>query len=649
MASSGGCGPRWLPPVAIAIAAFAVIAIYLAGFGSQPVRNLGTDSFGYVAQIRASRIGVLDLQEERPGVAVTGALLDGIGVAAPLATPILLSISLAICLGLAAGAVTQTAFRMPAGAAAPIAVAVAAWGGTSRLAAGYLANLLSLALFLPAVGMIVLRGRRAVAVATILLAGALLGHPGLLPAYAAIVAAWALVSVPSFHREAVPFLRSEPASAAISLAAAAAVVVLIGVALGMGPGDIADFAGVRGRFDERAAEIITWISPWITVPFAVAGALALRAMSRPATASTARHLGIAWLGVAAAGLPLFLLFPRLPFHRTLLLAVPAPILIGVALASLPGWSRSGPRRPIGMASVAIALVTALGILMLVPFSAAASRDLPSAPPTAAGIATYLHTADIDRPVVIVIDPSTPRGVRDWKRRQNAVRALAPVSVIPEVVVYLGNEQHLRRGQPTLRLGSPYADLFDLVSRRTWPQVRELLDEGPVIVAARHWVRRSTWDRIVPDAAATSGDLAVLEGPVPAVGHVPIPGYPLTAGAAAARIVAILAFLAMAGGGWTRLVGASPALRAGLAPAFGLGAVVLPTFAVGALGADPGGPTGLAAAAAAAILGWILPLGSHTDGRDPSAFSAAPSALPSRAPARSDRPARPGAPPSTPRG
>jgi hypothetical protein len=87
MASSGGCGPRWLPPVAIAIAAFAVIAIYLAGFGSQPVRNLGTDSFGYVAQIRASRIGVLDLQEERPGVAVTGALLDGIGVAGAHGTP----------------------------------------------------------------------------------------------------------------------------------------------------------------------------------------------------------------------------------------------------------------------------------------------------------------------------------------------------------------------------------------------------------------------------------------------------------------------------------------------------------------------------------------------------------------------------------
>ena len=65
----GEDGQRWLAPVGIAIAAFAAAAIYLAGFGSEPIRNLGTDSFGYVAQIRAARTGVLDLQEERPGVA----------------------------------------------------------------------------------------------------------------------------------------------------------------------------------------------------------------------------------------------------------------------------------------------------------------------------------------------------------------------------------------------------------------------------------------------------------------------------------------------------------------------------------------------------------------------------------------------------
>ncbi|HYY09044.1 MAG TPA: hypothetical protein VFA25_10625, partial [Actinomycetota bacterium] len=456
----GEDGQRWLAPVGIAIAAFAAAAIYLAGFGSEPIRNLGTDSFGYVAQIRAARTGVLDLQEERPGVAVTGAFLDGIGVAAPLGTPILLSVALAIALGSAAGAATQAAFRMPAWTVAPIAVAVAAWGGTARLAAGYLANLLSLVLFTAAAGAIVLRGRGAVAVASVLFAGALLGHPGLLPVYAAIVIAWALVSLPSLRREGVPFLRSEPASGAISLAVAAAVVLLIGAALKIGPGDVADFAGVRGRFDERAAEIMAWIAPWITVPSAVAGALALRAMSRSATASAVRRLGTVWLSVAVGGLPMFRLFPRLPFHRTLLLGVPAAILIGVALAALPGWIRSGPRRPVGMISVALALATVVGILMLFPFWAAASRELPSVPPTAAKIATYLSTANVDRPVVIVIDPSTPRGVRDWKRRQNAVRALAPGSVIPEVVVYLGNEQRLRRGQPTLRRGSPFAELFD---------------------------------------------------------------------------------------------------------------------------------------------------------------------------------------------
>jgi hypothetical protein len=636
--------PRWLAPVAIAIAAFAVAAIYLAGFGSGPIRNLGTDSFGYVAQIRAARSGVLDLQEERPGVAVTGAFLDGIGVAAPLGTPILLSIALAIALGSAAGAATQAVFRMPAWTLAPIAVAVAAWGGTARLAAGYLANLLSLVLFTAAVGVIVLRGRWAVAAASVLFAGALLGHPGLLPVYAAIVVAWALVSVPSLRREGVAFLRSEPGSAAVSLAVAAAAVLLIGAALKIGPGDVADFAGVRGRFDERAAEIIAWIAPWITVPLAVAGALALRAMPRSATASTVRRLGTVWLAVAVGGLPMFLLFPRWPFHRTLLLGLPAAILIGVALASLPGWRRSGPRRSIGMISVAMALTTVVGILMLLPFWAGASRELPSVPPTAAKIATYLHTANIDRPVVIVIDPSTPRGVRDWKRRRNAVRALAPGSVIPDVVVYLGNEQHIRRGQPTLRRGSPYAELFDLVSLRTWPSVQRTLDERPVIVAARHWVRRSTWDHIVRNGASTSEGLAVLEGPVPAIGHGATPGYPLTAGAAAARIVAILTLLAIAGGGWTRLVGANPALRAGLGPAFGLGAVVVTTFVVAFAGGDPGGPVGIAAAAAAALLGWFLPFPTRAD-----AFIAAASARPSRTPARSDRPVRPGAQPSAPRG
>jgi hypothetical protein len=95
------------------------------------------------------------------------------------------------------------------------------------------------------------------------------------------------------------------------------------------------------------------------------------------------------------------------------------------------------------------------------------------------------------------------------------------------------------------------------------------------------------------------------------------------------------------------VGANPALRAGLGPAFGLGAVVVTTFVVAFAGADPGGPVGIAATAAAALLGWFLPFPTRADGH--GAFSAAASARPSRTPARSDRPVRPGAQPSAPRG
>ncbi len=577
-----------------------MVALYVVSFWGVPVHNLGTDSAGYVVQIRAASMGTLDLPGARPGVGAAGAFLAGTQVVAVPTAPQILSIVLVACLGLASASVSIVLFRLPLWTSVPIAVIVAAWGGTARLGAGYLANLLALLLFATGVLLAVVRGPRGPSVwVTALFTGAALAHPGLIPPFAAIVLLWVAVSIPALRRDR---------AAGLGLTSVEPVAVLAGP-IGLRPHDVADFTGVRERFDERAAEIVRWIDPWITVPLLIAGLVVVRRVERSRGVRAAFRLGIAWLAIAAIG-PLVSLVGGVPGYRTLLLGTPIPVLMGLAVVRLGGRARadgSGAQR--GWRPTAALVVTCavgLGVLMLIPFGLRARGPRPSTLPSARTVVAYLRQEELRASVILVTDPTDALGILDWKRRQNAVRALAPDETMLRVFVYLGDERQLLSGRPTVRRGDG-AHLFNDVSRRTWPAVRDELDGEPVILVVRPWVRAATWARVARTATLVDEDLAVLRGPGTVGSLTPVGEATMDPVVAAGRSLGTIGVLALLGGGWSLALclrnGWSGAVAAGSAPTLGL-AVVLPAgVAAAALGLDPGGSVGSAATWGLGALGW----------------------------------------------
>ncbi|HEX6400686.1 MAG TPA: hypothetical protein VF108_09515, partial [Actinomycetota bacterium] len=387
------------------------------------------------------------------------------------------------------------------------------------------------------------------------------------------------------------------------LAAGLVVGGILAWAIGLAPHDLQDLGLVRERFDERAAEIVAWIRPVLTVAIVAAG-IAVGVLLRPGVRSrAAERLGIAWLVVCAAGLPLLALVPALPGHRLLLLAVPVPLLGAGALAAIAG--RVGDRGAAATAAPVAALVLsiAVAIVALGPFHARASRVGSSLGPGPAAVAGYLRATRADVPVILVMDPPDRAGLLAWKARLNAVRALAPDHLMLRVVAYLGDERALAAGRPTRGDG-----LFGEIVDQTWPSVRAALDEDPVVLGVRSWVGPETWARLVRASPVLADEVAVLRGPPPAGEVAPAPAPSIPPLEAFVRVALALALLAAIGSGWARVAEADGAVDVvGLAPLVGLAVVVLTGIAVALAGADPGGPVGVTAVAAAGIAGWLVPV------------------------------------------
>jgi hypothetical protein len=602
--------------LAIVVGAVAVISLYVSAFPPESVRNVGGDADGYIVQIRAARLGVLDLQGTRPGVGVAGSVFAGAGLMPPGVAPILLSIAIAACLGLAAGVAVRTAYGLPGWSVGIVAAIVATWGGTSRLASGYLANLLSLALFVLFLAIAVARGRGRPSPTLVAVAvSSLFAHPALLPAYGAIVVGWVIVCAlrpPPGDRSLDG--RSEALQASLALVlGTATVAVVLGIWLGLRPDDVVDFTLIREHFGGRATPLIEWLNPTVTLLMIAAGGIVAFLLRKGRSPAVVARLGIPWLAFAGAGLLAPLVFPGLPGHRTVLLGVPAPMLGGLAVAGgahlLMTRGRGNRRRivlAVGVMTIAATVSLGVALLGLRPFDQHVSERRPRARTGASAVAGYLRSIDARRPVVIVVDPAEDSGIRFLKARQNTVRALAPDAVFLRIVTYLGDERELLEGSPTRRRGDAAAT-FNAASARIWPAVRSVLDEDPIIVAVRQWSRAPTWRRLADRVVSVAPDVAVVHGPVPR-GPVPLPQKSAASRSQAAiRISSALLLLGLLGGGWSvaTWIGRGSVIDAtGLAPALGLCVVVLVGVSIALLGGDPGGPAGLAAVVLAGAAGWI---------------------------------------------
>jgi hypothetical protein len=195
-----------------------------------------------------------------------------------------------------------------------------------------------------------------------------------------------------------------------------------------------------------------------------------------------------------------------------------------------------------------------------------------------------------------------------KSRQNAIRALAPDAVFMRVVIYLGDERRLLQRRPTFRSdGDPVARAFNDISQQRWPAVRAVMDERPVVLVPRPWVRTAAWQRVSAEAVSVAPDLAILQGPLPEAQLQPVGAVTLPKGDIVLRTLAVVATLAIIGGGWSSIaVGRRSRLdtAAGVAPAVGLAVVILGTEGTLLVGGDPGGATGIVVVSILAGVGWI---------------------------------------------
>jgi hypothetical protein len=590
----------------LAVGAIVAIALLLAPFPDAGVGNLGWDSGGSIVQMRAASLGIVDLPGARPGAAVVGALVAGAGLAPIGAVPIVLSVAAAATLGLAAAAALRRTWSVPVWGIGVAVLLVATWGGTARLVAGYLANLLSLVMFLAGTALAIGPRPRWWAVGAAF-AAAVLVHPGVAPAYGAILLGWLLLDLLVRPDRVTGPSRSIRTVVAF-LAAAVAAAIVVGGLLGVSVDELQDLALARERFDERAAELVTWIDPALSFAMILAGGLVVL-FGGDRRSRSALRLGIAWLAVSAGGLVVLAFAPGFPGHRTLLLGVPAPILGALAVVVVAGWigariARRVPlRAAVGASAVAAVVGIGIALVALGPFAARAERPvstLGTGPDVAAG---YLRAVPSRRPVVLVTDPPDASGLLAWKARLNATRALAPEGVLLRIALYVGDERALLAGRPTVRPGD---DRFQAISARTWPSVRAVLEDDPVVVAIRPWLRVSAWARIAAASPVVGEDLAVLRGPVPTGPVEPVHPIRLPALEAAARVAVLLITVVLVGGGWSSAavgVDGSPIDAIALAPAAGLATITLTGTIVVVAGADPGGAVGLAAAAAAGVAGW----------------------------------------------
>jgi hypothetical protein len=590
------------------------VTLYVAAFGSGTVHSLGADSAGYVVQIRGAASGIFDFQGSRPGTATAGAFLVGIGITDAAAAPIVMSVALAATLGLVAAAALRTLAGVPAWATGIVVVIVATWGGTARLASGYLANLLSLTLFLLAVLLALTRpGRTFVAVPLIGVA-CFLAHPALAPVYLAIAVGWAVIGIIRRRSAGSDADDRDAVAATLALVGSAALVAIVVFGpLGLTLRDLADFTFTRDGFEERASNFFRWVSPGIAAATVLAGLLVWILPVGFRTPSPATRLGVSWLAITGTGLALLHVFPAHPGYRTLLIGIPVPMLgailvVGVAHVLIDrirpdGWVRA-------IASVTVLTVTlcvaiSFAMMTLQPFEARASspykRD--GRPSTTETIAGYLRRVRPERPVVLVMNPARRAPLR-WKGRLNAVRSMAPGDLFLRTVAYLGDERKLVRGVATVRRGRA-SRLFNLASARTWEDVEPVLDERPIVILPRQWVQPHVWKRVAAHSFPSHRKIAVIRGPVPP-SVIPVDAPRLPAAEAMFRIVGLVVLLGFLGAGWSDAALRGRAARTdriALAPAFGLAVLLIVSLALVMGGKDAAGPVGMTAMTLAAFVGW----------------------------------------------
>ncbi|HEX6399399.1 MAG TPA: hypothetical protein VF108_02885 [Actinomycetota bacterium] len=575
-------------------------------------RAVASDGLGILTTIPTGAV------PEQPGVPVLGATLgDVIGSDALTYTVILRAVA-AVAIGLAAGAMALEALGEARWAFAAFVAGLGASAAVVGTAVGSLDQLLVEVLLVAAAAVIplVASGRRGAVAAGVLLAAAAATHWVFAALFLLLLAAVALALVPG----SVAARRSGAGWAmtpsmhllrVVLVASAAAVATL--ALLPTLPDHLPPAVGDRGNQLRLGAYELSLVLPLAALGFALT--------YRRSVGS--RRTTIVLLGLWAATVPIAIavssllpmpikLFRVAPFA----LGVPALVTLGLVTVADRAGSRFGRG---GAVAGALLLAGGLAWASGSPVSSFAGSGAASIAERMAQARTagrYLDGIPRSGRPVIFLTQGNPRLL------DRAVRSAVPPDLIPDTWVFVGRPDDLDARGP---VDDPDRPQLSLLAQKwwaaAWPDPSHVFDRDPIVI--RIGPAGSTPSRGTETGGVElAPGVEVLEGPArPPSFEAPPPfriGWTELLVASALALVV----LAVVGAGWVRSVldVAWPAAF-GLAPAFGVAAIVLVGTAASRLGLPLGGGGGWLIAIAAAAGGWIVLALGRTASRRRSATSA----------------------------
>ena len=635
---------------ALAVAALAVAAVYLSIFWRRDLSfPVGYDTPKYLwrtALVGANGFGSLAgaapepfrSNPDRVGFPLlVSAASSLLGVSASRLVMVLPA-AMATTIGLGAAAFARTALAMPRWAAAVFVLAVGASPNVSRMAApGYLDNLLVAGLVVAGVvGALhaanALRGQgRAASIGAVgVLVAGVLTHWIFVLVVAAILLAVALAALPwsigTWRAGRRPLGTPSGRLATIVGGAAAiggaALLTLVG-------SEPSPPRLPRAAFQAKLAADAPRYGLAVTGPLAAVGAAwaALRLRLRvpmkpdgtagsdagagqpipdvPRPASLGSWLMLIWALTGAAAVALLTLGRSVPAHRFLAFDLGIPLLVATGLVAVARLLL-GINHRVRAALAATVVVLALAGTTVIAYRAW-SGTISWIPPKqfeqASVAGRYLQRVSGTTPVVFIVDLGGASPAASTSEAFHVIRTGLAPNDITRTYEFLGRPEDFLAGNPTLRADPA----FNLASLQHWPSVRAILDEHPIALMMRAFVRGFGTEVAAHPEWSVGPDLAVVQGPRPPGPLPPLQAVPQPLGAPALFMLwaAFLAVLALTGGGWASLaVRADPAVRAALMPGFGIAALVLGAVVADRLGVRMEGAGGAIVIAVVAAAGWV---------------------------------------------
>ena len=613
----------------VATAAATVLAAYLAHeLYGRFIFPVGPDGPVYTWWIRyADRLGLDGVAPGRAGVPAAALILGTALGTTPVQTVMLLGPVLAATAGLGGAALAEASL----GSDPRRAFLAALLTGTfaAYLAGGWLGNMGQAALFLGALSSLALAGRswRPVWLGAALLAASGLAHWAFTLLGLGIISGALLLSLPEVVRArrrgdplvGIPEVRVGMAALG-SLAATA-----VGVAALAGgppiPGDTSQDGffrrtGLTGLLRDRYRERLGGDLTRMALPLAAGGLLAAGTVVAPgrevpAASRTERRflwrILAAWGAVTVLGVAVLAATLLGPANRVVVFAFAVPVAAAV------GAGAALHRRRLALTS---------GVLLLAAIFSGASmygwyRQYPSFAPEELVAATQAGAALRGYPpgtsIVFLVDTSEPAAAFHVTRFANVIRMGMPAGLIPGTRFVVGRPEDLLEGRPSIT-GDPE---HDSIARTYFREAAPFLDEAVVLVLEPF--NREGFGEAVDAGRLLAQGIVVLREPP---GDAPSPsdqdaGVPLppavdgtTLGLAPLPLVvfsaASLGMLLLLGLGWSRwgLPGASVLGVIALAPAAGLGILVIAGFLTDLLVPGAASPWGVPVAGGLSVAGYL---------------------------------------------